>query len=50
MTLACAYCVRLQRQHELVFHEVCEDELVASWSHPTTHMQHAAGIIQSCFR
>lgn len=50
MTLACAYCVRLQGQHERVFQAVCEDELVASWSYPTTHMHDAARAIQSWFR
>lgn len=46
----CAYFVRMQKKNEQVLRNVYEDDLIASWSHPTPGMDDAVRIVQAGFR
>ena len=48
--LLCAYFLRLQLKSEMVLEEVCREDLITAWSHPSPAMHSAATLLQGKFR
>ncbi len=48
--LLCAYFLKLQRKSELALEEVCREDLITAWSHPSPAMHAAATVLQGQLR